>query len=135
MLNWLGFFFPLVSPPQMWGLLTCSAHHCQKIEDCFLLACSSCKGDTIEQCSFLLVPHFGECSLFVTVRKPLNLAICACDNLISYASLMLSLCLHVDMDHLSCALLIFYATLQVWRMLVQELFRVRHWQELIIVRK
>jgi hypothetical protein len=80
LLYWLGFFFPLVSPPQMWGLLTCSAHHCQKIEDCFLLACSSCKGDTIEQCSFLLVPHFGECSLFVPVRKPLNLAICACDH-------------------------------------------------------
>ncbi len=51
----------------MGGLLTCSAHHCQKIEDRFLLACSSCKGDTMEQCSFLLVPHFGECALFVPV--------------------------------------------------------------------
>jgi hypothetical protein len=34
----------------------------------------------MEQCSFLLVPHFGECSLFVPVRQLLNLAICACDH-------------------------------------------------------
>jgi hypothetical protein len=38
--------------------------------------------------------------------------------------LLLSLCLDVNMVLLSSALLIFYTTLQVWRMLVQELFRV-----------
>jgi hypothetical protein len=38
--------------------------------------------------------------------------------------LLLHLCLHVDVKYLSCALLIFYTTLQVWRMLVQELFGV-----------
>jgi hypothetical protein len=37
----------------------------------------------MEQCSLLLVPHFGECALFVPVRQLLNLTICACDHLAS----------------------------------------------------